>query len=110
MSAAYLRRHRIAVPAQLRSYTPDEAAAATGLTLHELRRMRDRGEGPAYVTIGKRTVRYIRSDVDEWCFSRSRRRKQPDTTGDQDQRPAAAAAGDDHKALGSAFGRGDRSA
>ena len=66
MSAAYLRRHRVAVPAQLRSYTPDETAAETGLTLDELRRMRERGEGPAYVTIGKRTVRSIRNDLDQW--------------------------------------------
>lgn len=69
MSAAYLRRHRVTVPVQLRSYTPDETAAATGLTLVELRRMRERGEGPAYVTIGKRTVRYIRVDVNEWLSS-----------------------------------------
>lgn len=66
MSAAYLRRHRVTVPAQLLSYTPDEAAAETGLTLDQLRRMRERGEGPAYVTIGKRTVRYLRSDIDNW--------------------------------------------
>ena len=66
MSAAYLRRHRITVPARLRSYTPNETAAETGLTLDDLRRMRERGEGPAYVTIGKRTVRYIRGDIDEW--------------------------------------------
>lgn len=66
MNAAYLRRHRITVPAQLRSYTPDEAAAETGLTLDELRRLRERGEGPAYVTMGKRTVRYIRVDVEQW--------------------------------------------
>ncbi|MFF1571330.1 helix-turn-helix transcriptional regulator [Leifsonia sp. NPDC058292] len=66
MSAAYLRRHRVTVPAQLHSYTPEETAAAAGLTLDELRRMRENGQGPAYVTIGKRTVRYIRSDADEW--------------------------------------------
>ncbi|TAM67783.1 MAG: DNA-binding protein [Microbacteriaceae bacterium] len=66
MSAAYLRRHRITVPPLLRSYTPDEAAAATGLTLDELRRMREDGRGPAYVTIGKRTIRYLGRDVEEW--------------------------------------------
>jgi predicted DNA-binding transcriptional regulator AlpA len=66
MSAAHLRRHRVTVPTQLRSYTPDETAIETGLTLDELRRMRENGQGPAYVTIGKRTVRYLRSDVDEW--------------------------------------------
>lgn len=66
MSAAYLRRHRITVPAQLRSFTPDEAAAETGMTLYELRRLRESGEGPAYVTVGKRTVRYIRVDIDDW--------------------------------------------
>ncbi|MGO4535149.1 helix-turn-helix transcriptional regulator [Leifsonia sp. 2MCAF36] len=66
MSAAYLRRHRVTVPAKLRSYTPDETSIETGLTLDELRRMREKGGGPAYVTIGKRTVRYLRGDVDEW--------------------------------------------
>ncbi|WP_392341536.1 DNA-binding protein (plasmid) [Leifsonia sp. P73] len=66
MSAAYLRRHRVSVPARLRSYTPNEAAAETGLTLDQLRRMRERGEGPAYVTLGSRTVRYLRGDVDQW--------------------------------------------
>ena len=66
MSAAYLRRHRVTVPAQLRSYTPDELSAETGLTLDQLRRMRETGEGPAYIAVGKRTVRYIRVDVDEW--------------------------------------------
>ncbi len=69
MSAEYLRRHRVTVPAQLRSYTPEETAAETGLTLDELRRMRQRGQGPAYITIGKRTVRYIRGDVNEWLCS-----------------------------------------
>ncbi|MCU1416166.1 helix-turn-helix transcriptional regulator [Leifsonia sp. NPDC058292] len=66
MSAAYLRRHRVTVPAELRSYTPEQAATATGLTLDDLRRMRETGQGPAYVTIGKRTIRYIRNDLDQW--------------------------------------------
>jgi excisionase family DNA binding protein len=61
------------VPAQLRSYTPDEAAADTGLTLDELHRMREHGEGPAHVTIGKRTVRYLRGDVDRWKEQRDLR-------------------------------------
>ena len=43
MSAANLRRHRVTVPTQLRSYTPDETAAETGLTLDELRRLRQHG-------------------------------------------------------------------
>ena len=66
MSAAYLRRHRVTVPTPLRSYTPDETAIETGLTLDELKRMRENGQGPACVTIGKRTVRYLRVDVEEW--------------------------------------------
>lgn len=66
MTAAYLRRHRITVPPQLRSVSPDEAAAEAGLTLEELRRLRERGEGPAYVTFGRRTVRYLCGDVDAW--------------------------------------------
>lgn len=66
MSAAYLRRHRITVPAQLRSYTPDEAAAQTGLTLEELRRMRESGQGPAFVAVSKRTIRYLGPDVEKW--------------------------------------------
>lgn len=66
MRAAYLRRHRVTVPAQLRSYTPDELSAETGLTVDELRHMRKRGEGPAYIRVGKRTVRYMRIDIDEW--------------------------------------------
>jgi hypothetical protein len=66
MSAAYFRRHRVTVPAQLRSYTPAETAIAIGLTLDELRRMRENGQGPAYVTIGKRTFRYILDDVEVW--------------------------------------------
>ena len=66
MSAAYLRRYRIIVPAHLRSYTPEETAAKTGLTLEELRRLRENDQGPAYVTIGKRTIRYLHSDVREW--------------------------------------------
>lgn len=71
MSAAYLRRHRVSVPAQLRSYTPDEAAAETGLTLDELRRLREGGQGPAYIAVGKRTIRYFRIDIDEWrCVRR----------------------------------------
>ncbi|OJX78851.1 MAG: hypothetical protein BGO91_12860 [Leifsonia sp. 71-9] len=66
MSAAYLRRHRVTVPAQLRSYTPDEAAAQTGLTLEELRRMRESGQGPAFVAVSKRTIRYLGPDVEKW--------------------------------------------
>ncbi|XHC90783.1 DNA-binding protein (plasmid) [Leifsonia sp. P73] len=66
MSAAHLRRHRITVPTQLRSYTPDEAAAQTGLTLEELRRMRESGQGPAFVAVSKRTIRYLGPDVEKW--------------------------------------------
>lgn len=72
MSAAHPRQHRITVPPQLRSYTPDEVAAATGLNLDQLRRMRKNGQGPAYLVIGKRTVRYIRADVDQWRHAADR--------------------------------------
>jgi predicted DNA-binding transcriptional regulator AlpA/uncharacterized protein YegL len=46
--------------------TPDQVAAATGLTRDTLKTYRNRGTGPSYVKLGHKTVRYQRRDVDDW--------------------------------------------
>jgi hypothetical protein len=38
--------------------TPNMAAAVLGCTVTELRRWRAQGEGPAFHTLGPRTIRY----------------------------------------------------
>ncbi len=40
-----------------------EAAAILGISLQTLRNWRWRGEGPRYCKLGKRLVRYRRSDI-----------------------------------------------
>ena len=59
------RRPTIAEP-QRRALTPAETAERLGLSSKELARLRDRGEGPAFVTFTQKSVRYLRSSVDDW--------------------------------------------
>ncbi|AXH37454.1 DNA-binding protein (plasmid) [Humibacter sp. BT305] len=47
-------------------FTPEQLAAQLGTTVDELRRLRENGTGPAYITIGPRLVRYLGADVSMW--------------------------------------------
>jgi len=47
-------------------FTPELLAAQLGTTIDELRRLRESGTGPAYITIGPRLVRYLGADVSMW--------------------------------------------
>jgi predicted DNA-binding transcriptional regulator AlpA len=49
-----------------RILTPSETAARLGLTKDELRLLRQRGGGPMFVVLTRKSVRYLRSSVDEW--------------------------------------------
>lgn len=46
--------------------TPRELAAQLGVDVSDLRRLRERGAGPAYIKITPRTIRYLSQDVAEW--------------------------------------------
>ena len=51
---------------------PKEAAARLGLTVRFLEARRYRGDGPAFVRISPRCVRYRDSDLQEWIEARVR--------------------------------------
>ncbi len=51
---------------------PDVAAAYLSLSTQRLAKMRLTGEGPVYRKVG-RSVLYLRSDLDAWLESLSRR-------------------------------------
>lgn len=44
---------------------PDEVAAQLGVSLRELRRMRETDVGPGYFAIGS-AIRYLPADVERW--------------------------------------------
>jgi len=49
---------------------PDEAAELLGLSSSTLSKMRLKGDGPAFVKLGKRRVAYRVSDLAEWSNTR----------------------------------------
>lgn len=59
------RRPAIADPKR-RALTPSETAARLGLTTDDLRLLRQRGSGPTFVALTRKSVRYLRSSVDAW--------------------------------------------
>ena len=59
------RRSVIADPKR-RALTPAETAARLGMTTDDLRRLRQRGGGPVFVALTRKSVRYLQSSVDEW--------------------------------------------
>lgn len=58
-------RPQVAEPKR-RALTPAETAEQLRLSSRDLARLRHRGEGPAFVALSRKTVRYLRSSVDEW--------------------------------------------
>ncbi len=54
---------------QPRYLSPAEAAARVGVTERYLAHLRHSRRGPAYYTLGHRTVRYRVADVDAWMAS-----------------------------------------
>ena len=48
-----------------------EAATLLGIAYTTLRRMRLRGDGPPFVVLGSRLVRYRRCDLEEWLAARA---------------------------------------
>lgn len=61
------------MPADVLTLTPRQLAERLNLHTSTLAAMRVRGDGPPFVTIGKRAVGYRMSDVDTWLASRVRR-------------------------------------
>lgn len=49
------------------------AAVALGLTPRFLQARRQRGDGPPYVAISKRAVRYRLTDLENWAAARLRK-------------------------------------
>ena len=59
------KRPQVAEPKR-RALTPAETAERLRLSSRDLARLRHRGEGPAFVALSRKTVRYLQSSVDEW--------------------------------------------
>jgi len=49
--------------------TPEQAAAKLAINPKTLAQWRYRGEGPTFVKLGKRAVRYDIADLDAWIES-----------------------------------------
>jgi predicted DNA-binding transcriptional regulator AlpA len=46
--------------------TPEEVSDWTGLSRGALAQLRYKGEGPKFIKLGAKTVRYFRGHVQEW--------------------------------------------
>ena len=53
--------------------TEKDVAAMLSLEPATLRNWRVKGEGPPFVRLSRRAIRYSRADVSEWLASRTRR-------------------------------------
>ena len=53
--------------------TTAQVAAILSLSPRTLEQLRVKGGGPPYFALGKRAVRYRRSDVDSWLDARQRK-------------------------------------
>jgi hypothetical protein len=49
-----------------RALTPSETATRLGVTTDDLRSLRQHGGGPAFVTLTRKSVRYLRASVENW--------------------------------------------
>lgn len=56
--------------ASVMNFNTPEAANYVRLAPVTLERFRLTGEGPKFLKLGKKTVRYRKSDLDEWLASR----------------------------------------
>lgn len=52
----------------------EAVARLLGLSASTLRKMRSRGEGPAFVRIGRRSIRYRPADVEAYVAGASKKR------------------------------------
>jgi predicted DNA-binding transcriptional regulator AlpA len=52
--------------------TTEQGAAYIGFTAEFLKARRQRGDGPRYIAIGTRAVRYRRADLDAWMATQFR--------------------------------------
>lgn len=53
-----------------RLLTPAEVAERLQVAPHVVKQMRNRGDGPPFLRLGHKTVRYQASAVDAWLASR----------------------------------------
>ncbi len=63
---------KVAAPAPPVLLTEEQAAAAIGLSQRFLQARRYRGDGPRFVRISSRCVRYRRQDLEAWIQARVR--------------------------------------
>jgi excisionase family DNA binding protein len=59
-------------PAAIKLLTPKEAAELLKVSLSWLAKARMRGDGPAYMKVGERAVRYSEAALLQWMKSRQR--------------------------------------
>ena len=59
-------------PALIAVFTPREAARILKVSLSWLAKARMRGDGPAYMKVGERAVRYSEAALLQWMKSRQR--------------------------------------
>ena len=52
--------------------TEEQAAAALGFTARFLQNRRHRGDGPAFVRVSARAIRYRPEDLESWAVDRLR--------------------------------------
>jgi len=50
--------------------TPQEVAAQLNISVRQLHTMRRNGQGPDWLQLNKRTVRYVSDDVVQWLKSK----------------------------------------
>jgi hypothetical protein len=55
--------------------TPRELADQLGESVDELARLRRKRQGPEYVALSRRTIRYLVDDVDEWLVEQGIRHR-----------------------------------
>jgi predicted DNA-binding transcriptional regulator AlpA len=61
--------------AQHRLLTPEQAAERAGITVEELAAFLSREDGPPYIELRPRTVRYVASDIDQWVKQQGLKRQ-----------------------------------
>jgi predicted DNA-binding transcriptional regulator AlpA len=61
--------------AQHRLLTPEQAAERAGITAEELTGFLTREDGPPYIELRPRMIRYVASDIDTWVTQQGLKRQ-----------------------------------
>lgn len=61
--------------AQHRLLTPEQAAEHAGITVEELAKFLAQEDGPPYIELRPRTIRYVATDIDTWAAQQGLKRQ-----------------------------------